>query len=242
MPVAACPASTRTAASAAWTSASPARCSTRCASLLARGHAAVRRAARIHRPIRRGCCAWRARAGSRPAPTPTWSRWTRQAPPRRYHPRRHPRAGRQQCSGVVRSRAGRRSRSRIAEQNPRRRKAGLDHSDRWRREQGKRSPHPRALRAASRGGSDADIVVIPTASRLADTGRATNSCFASSVPPASPRWTSIRAATATSPAGWHGSQQATGIFFTGGNQLRLSTTARRHAGRQTDPQRAMRTA
>ena len=73
------------------------------------------------------------------------------------------------------------------------------------------------------GGSDADIVVIPTASRLTETGPRYEQLFRE-----------IGAARVTSmdfdtrrdchePGRLARLAQATGIFFTGGNQLRLST-------------------
>ena len=74
------------------------------------------------------------------------------------------------------------------------------------------------------GGADADIVVIPTASRLADTGARYEDIFselgAGRVDRARFRHAPRRrgARTACERIG-----EATGIFFTGGNQLRLST-------------------
>jgi len=73
------------------------------------------------------------------------------------------------------------------------------------------------------GGSDADIVVIPTASRLHETGPRYEKLFSD-----------IGAARVTSmdfdtrrdcqePGRLRRLEDATGIFFTGGNQLRLST-------------------
>jgi len=73
------------------------------------------------------------------------------------------------------------------------------------------------------GGSDADIVVIPTASRMAETGPRYERLF-----------TEIGAARVTSmdfdtrrdchePGRLQRLGEATGIFFTGGNQLRLTT-------------------
>ena len=73
------------------------------------------------------------------------------------------------------------------------------------------------------GGSDADIVVIPTASRMAETGPRYESLFRE-----------IGAARVTSmdfdtrrdchePGRLRRLEEATGIFFTGGNQLRLTT-------------------
>jgi len=73
------------------------------------------------------------------------------------------------------------------------------------------------------GGSDADIVVIPTASRMAETGPRYERLF-----------TEIGAARVTSmdfdtrrdchePGRLQRLEEATGIFFTGGNQLRLTT-------------------
>ena len=84
---------------------------------------------------------------------------------------------------------------------------------------------PQILRRFVRlcGGDAADIVIIPTASRVADTGRATNGCSATSAQGASARSTSTAGATAPNPAVLERLQRATGVFFTGGNQLRLST-------------------
>jgi len=73
------------------------------------------------------------------------------------------------------------------------------------------------------GGSDADIVVIPTASRMAETGPRYERLF-----------TEIGAARVTSmdfdtrrdcqePGRLQRLEEASGIFFTGGNQLRLTT-------------------
>ncbi len=73
------------------------------------------------------------------------------------------------------------------------------------------------------GGSDADIVVIPTASRMAETGLRYERLFRE-----------IGAARVTSmdfdtrrdchePGRLQRLEEATGIFFTGGNQLRLTT-------------------
>ncbi len=73
------------------------------------------------------------------------------------------------------------------------------------------------------GGSDADIVVIPTASRMAETGPRYERLFSE-----------IGAARVTSmdfdtrrdchePGRLQRLEEATGIFFTGGNQLRLTT-------------------
>jgi cyanophycinase len=73
------------------------------------------------------------------------------------------------------------------------------------------------------GGSEADIVVIPTASRMAETGPRYESLFRE-----------IGAARVTSmdfdtrrdchePGRLQRLEEATGIFFTGGNQLRLTT-------------------
>jgi cyanophycinase len=73
------------------------------------------------------------------------------------------------------------------------------------------------------GASDADIVVIPTASRMAETGPRYERLF-----------TEIGAARVTSmdfdtrrdchePGRLQRLEEATGIFFTGGNQLRLTT-------------------
>lgn len=73
------------------------------------------------------------------------------------------------------------------------------------------------------GGNEADIVVIPTASRLEDTGERYEKIFAEL---GAARVTSLNFATRAD-----GDREdwleriayATGVFFTGGNQLRLST-------------------
>ena len=73
------------------------------------------------------------------------------------------------------------------------------------------------------GGSDADIVVIPTASRMKDTGARYEAVFAE---------LGVRAVEAldfdtrrdcNEPGRLQRIERATGVFFTGGNQLRLST-------------------
>ncbi len=73
------------------------------------------------------------------------------------------------------------------------------------------------------GGDGADIVVIPTASQLSSTGARYERIFADL---GAERVTSIDFDTrrdAEEPGRIERLQQATGIFFTGGNQLRLST-------------------
>ncbi len=73
------------------------------------------------------------------------------------------------------------------------------------------------------GGNEADIVVIPTASRLADTGSRYEQIFASL---GAGRVTSIDFDTrrdTNEPSRLKRIEEATGIFFTGGNQLRIST-------------------
>jgi cyanophycinase len=74
------------------------------------------------------------------------------------------------------------------------------------------------------GGSSADIVVIPTASQLLDTGSRYESIFADL---GAERVTSIDFDTrrdCDEPNRLSRIEAATGIFLTGGNQLRLSTT------------------
>jgi len=73
------------------------------------------------------------------------------------------------------------------------------------------------------GGSDADIVVIPTASQLRDTGSRYERLFGEL---GAERVVSIDFDTrrdAEEPGRLARLQQASGVFFTGGNQLRLST-------------------
>ena len=73
------------------------------------------------------------------------------------------------------------------------------------------------------GGTEADIVVIPTASRLADTGERYEQLFAQL---GAGRATSMDFDTrrdAEEPNRLARLEQATGIFFTGGNQLRIAT-------------------
>ena len=73
------------------------------------------------------------------------------------------------------------------------------------------------------GGSRADIVVIPTASQLRDTGERYERLFAAL---GAARATAIDFDTrrdAEERGRLERLQQATGVFFTGGNQLRLST-------------------
>ena len=67
-------------------------------------------------------------------------------------------------------------------------------------------------------------MVIPTASRMHETGPRYERLFRDlGAARVDGRWISTRAATARSPAGCGASRQASGIFFTGGNQLRLTT-------------------
>ena len=73
------------------------------------------------------------------------------------------------------------------------------------------------------GGADADIVVLPTASRLADTGARYERIFAGL---GAGRVTSVdfdSRAECGEEAKLARIAQATGVFFTGGNQLSLST-------------------
>jgi cyanophycinase len=73
------------------------------------------------------------------------------------------------------------------------------------------------------GGSDADIVVIPTASRLHETGPRYEKLFGEL---GAARVTSMDFDTRRDchePGRLRRLEEATGIFFTGGNQLRLST-------------------
>jgi cyanophycinase len=73
------------------------------------------------------------------------------------------------------------------------------------------------------GGASADIVVIPTASQLRKTGPRYESLFAEL---GAERVTALDFDTrrdAEEPSRLARLQQATGVFFTGGNQLRLST-------------------
>lgn len=84
---------------------------------------------------------------------------------------------------------------------------------------------PRILKRFVRlcGGNDADIVVIPTASRLEETGPRYEAIFSDI---GVGRVTSLRFATRTDcdRDDWlERIAYATGVFFTGGNQLRLST-------------------
>jgi len=73
------------------------------------------------------------------------------------------------------------------------------------------------------GGSDADIVVIPTASQLVDTGARYEQLFSEL---GAGRVTSVdfdSRADGDDPARLDRIEQATGIFLTGGNQLRITT-------------------
>ena len=73
------------------------------------------------------------------------------------------------------------------------------------------------------GGADADIVVLPTASRLADTGARYERIFTGL---GAGRVTSVdfdSRAECGEEAKLARIAQATGVFFTGGNQLSLST-------------------
>ena len=73
------------------------------------------------------------------------------------------------------------------------------------------------------GGAEADIVVIPTASRVHETGRATSRCSATS---ARARVTVMDFDTrrdCQEAGACERIEEASGIFFTGGNQLRLTT-------------------
>ena len=84
---------------------------------------------------------------------------------------------------------------------------------------------PRILKRFVRlcGGRDADIVVIPTASRLEDTGERYEKIFSEI---GAARVTSLNFATRADGEreDWlERIAHATGVFFTGGNQLRLST-------------------
>ncbi len=74
------------------------------------------------------------------------------------------------------------------------------------------------------GGKRADIVVIPTASRLADTGPRYEQVFAEI---GAARVTTLDFDTrrdASEPGRLERLRRASGIFFTGGNQLRIATT------------------
>ncbi len=84
---------------------------------------------------------------------------------------------------------------------------------------------PRILKRFLRvcGGSEADIVVIPTASRLEDTGARYEKIFSEL---GAARVTSLNFATRADGEREDWLERiayATGVFFTGGNQLRLST-------------------
>lgn len=84
---------------------------------------------------------------------------------------------------------------------------------------------PRILKRFVRvcGGSEADIVVIPTASRLEDTGTRYEKIFSEL---GAARVTSLNFATRADGEREDWLERiayATGVFFTGGNQLRLST-------------------
>lgn len=73
------------------------------------------------------------------------------------------------------------------------------------------------------GGADADIVVLPTASRLADTGARYERIFSAL---GAARVTSVdfdSRVQCENPASLARIAQASGVFFTGGNQLSLST-------------------
>lgn len=73
------------------------------------------------------------------------------------------------------------------------------------------------------GGADADIVVIPTASQRADTGERYEQVFAEL---GAARVTTLDFDTrrdATEPGRLDRIREASGIFFTGGNQLRIAT-------------------
>lgn len=73
------------------------------------------------------------------------------------------------------------------------------------------------------GGAEADIVVLPTASRLADTGARYERIFSAL---GAARVSSVdfdSRAQCESPASLARIAQASGVFFTGGNQLSLST-------------------
>ncbi len=73
------------------------------------------------------------------------------------------------------------------------------------------------------GGTDADIVVIPTASRLIDTGARYEELFTDLGAGAVESIDFDTRRDAQEPSRLQRIEQATGIFFTGGNQLRLST-------------------
>jgi len=84
---------------------------------------------------------------------------------------------------------------------------------------------PRILRRFVQlcGGADADIVVIPTASQLVDTGARYEQLFSEL---GAGRVTSVdfdSRADGDDPARLDRIEQATGIFLTGGNQLRITT-------------------
>ena len=131
----------------------------------------------------------------------------------------------------------------LCQQGPRRSRARLDHPDRRRR--GKRT-RPRAScarfvdavrrrRRRHRGDPDRQPAA-PTPAR------ATSTSSPNSAPAASPRSISIPVATPAERNRLERIEQATGIFFTGGNQLRLSTMLGGTPVAQADPraQRARR--
>ena len=87
-----------------------------------------------------------------------------------------------------------------------------------------KSPQILSVSSDSSGGTEADIVVIPTASRMHETGPRYEKVFSEmGAARVDRRWTSTRGGTARSRGGCERLAQASGIFFTGGNQLRLTT-------------------
>ena len=73
------------------------------------------------------------------------------------------------------------------------------------------------------GGKDADIVVIPTASRLADTGERYEKIFGDLGVARAQSINFANRSDCSDPSVLERIKKATGIFITGGNQLRLTT-------------------
>ena len=222
-PAAACRVSTPTAASAAWMSVRPGALLADDARAAGGRPAARDACCRRSRRTRPGCCACRTKGRSRPAPMPTSSRWTRQVAriPSSFAARSTsrtawPSGAAPSSPETTRSRHWMPSKFLTAK-----RAAGSFRSAARRTR--KTTATSSSASCSVSGGSDADIVVIPTASRLHETGPRYERLFRD-----------IGAARVTvmdfdtrrdcqEPGRLQRLEEATGIFFTGGNQLRLTT-------------------